>query len=137
MSWRERLNFTWGRALECVLTSIAAICIAFAITVGCAFAQQNHAAGHNDYQNWASKKTSNCCNNDDCGDLAETQWQETTAGVSVKIDNKWCPVKQEHFITKGKSPNGEKAHACVQKASEWSPSDPCERLLCFTGTTKG
>ena len=101
-------------------------------------AQHNHAHGHNDYATWSSAKASNCCNNMDCGVLDDDEWRETAEGTQVKISGQWCPVKPEHLIIHGKSPDWSKAHACVQPDVKYSTGRkmPCERLLCFSGTAK-
>jgi hypothetical protein len=57
-------------------------------------AQHNHDLGHADYHDWASERTSNCCNNQDCGSLADDEWRETARGTEVLIRGKWCPVKK-------------------------------------------
>jgi hypothetical protein len=99
-------------------------------------AQHNHAAGHNDYAGWSSQKVGDCCNNQDCGELNDDEWRESAAGAEVKIDGQWCPVLQEHFIIKGKSPDWTHAHACVRKHYEGNNETPCQRLLCFAGAPK-
>jgi hypothetical protein len=96
-------------------------------------AQHGHDEGHYDYSNWASKKTGNCCNDKDCGFLSADEWRETARGDEVKILGQWCPVKAEHYIIKGKSPDWTKAHACVAKGADHMYSNPCDRLLCFAG----
>lgn len=92
-----------------------------------------HAQGHNSYRDWASKKTGNCCNNQDCRWLADAEWREDPV-TEVKIDGEWCPVKPEHLLVKGKSPDATKAHACIDRRTVKLPA--CERLLCFTGVPK-
>jgi hypothetical protein len=99
-------------------------------------AQHNHERGHADYSSWSSKKTGNCCNNDDCGNLEDNEWRETDHGDEIRISGQWCPVKQEHYLVKGKSPDWTKAHACVAKGADHMYSNPCNRLLCFTGVPK-
>jgi hypothetical protein len=99
-------------------------------------AQHNHDAGHAEYQDWASERTSNCCNNQDCGALNDDEWRETTRGTEIRIKGKWCPVKKEHFIFKGRSPDWQHAHACVQNRDTYQPADDCDRLLCFTGAPR-
>jgi hypothetical protein len=103
-----------------------------------AMPQHNHAEGHNEYATWASHKATNCCNNMDCGALNDDEWRETPEGTQVKISGQWCPVLPEHFIIRGKSPDWSKAHACVQPDVKYSTGrkTPCERLLCFSGTSK-
>jgi hypothetical protein len=98
-----------------------------------AFAQHDHARGHSEYQSWASKKTSNCCDDKDCGVLRDDDVRETPAGAEVKVLGKWCPVQPEHFIIKGKSPDWNKPHACVNRDFRTSYGDDCDRLLCYSG----
>jgi hypothetical protein len=81
-----------------------------------AAAQHNHPAGRNEYHNWASGVTQNCCNNQDCGDLNEADVKETARGTEIKIADQWCPVLFKHYITKGKSPDWNKAHACIRRS---------------------
>ncbi len=102
-----------------------------------ASAQHEHAAGHSDYFNWASKKTGNCCNNQDCHGIGNEEWRETENGLEIKIMDVWCRVKQEHFTLQGKSPDSTVAHACIRGG--WLPpmyNQPCDRLLCFMGPAK-
>jgi len=104
-----------------------------ALFVSSAAAQHNHASGHNEYQNWASQKILNCCNNDDCGSLTDSEVRETPAGAEVQIAGEWCPVLREHYLTRGKSPDWSVPHACVGKSSYYRSLPPCQRLLCFSG----
>jgi hypothetical protein len=133
--FEEREPITARRLWECVWFTIAAclLAVGFACIVGIwkANAQHNHDEGHPDYQNWASGKTSNCCNDKDCGDLNEDETREGDKGTKVLILKKWCPVKAEHYIIKGKSPDWNKPHACVNHLGYYD--DPCDRLLCFAG----
>lgn len=101
-----------------------------------AVAQHNHEAGHNSYTEWSSQKARYCCDNRDCGSLEESEWSEGPNGIEVLIDGKSCPVQQQHFITRGKSPDWTKAHACIRPKLQYSKEDPCDRLLCFTGIPK-
>ncbi len=95
-------------------------------------------SGHNEYTTWASHKADNCCNNMDCGVLNDDEWRETTEGTEINISGQWCPVRPEHFIIRGKSPDWSKAHACIQPDVKYSTGRkmPCERLRCFSGTPK-
>jgi len=93
---------------------------------------QSHAQGHDEYVNWASERTDNCCNNQDCGALRSDQWRETPKGTEILIRGQWCPVKKEHFIRRGKSPDWNVAHACVL-GDNHTPANLCDRLLCFSG----
>jgi hypothetical protein len=106
--------------------------------VPAASAQHHHAGGHDAYRTWASQKTDNCCNKQDCGALRDDEWRETVAGPEVRISGQWCPVRTEHFLVSGKSPDWSRAHACIQPDVKYSTGrkTPCERLLCFAGTPK-
>lgn len=106
-----------------------------AIAIFPAHAQHNHAAGHADYSSWSSQKTQNCCNNMDCGALNDDEWRESIDGVEIKILGEWCSVKPEHFLTRGKSPDWSRAHACVQRGA-YVTKPTCERLLCFVGAPR-
>lgn len=94
------------------------------------FAQDRHMLGHGDYLDWASGKTLNCCNNEDCHYLKKGEYRETQEGTELKVRGKWCPVKQEHFVIKGKSPDWSRLHACINENTSMYPDD-CERILCF------
>lgn len=101
-------------------------------------AQHNHAAGHNDYQGWASEVTANCCNNQDCGSLHDEDVRESVAGTEIRIEGQWCPVLPKHYIKRGRSPDWNKSHACIRPKyvdDDGTPMDepPCGRLLCFGG----
>ena len=98
------------------------------------FKVQHHAQGHDEYKNWSSQKTGNCCNNDDCSEIHDTNVRSTPSGYEVAIDHQWCPVLREHWIIRGRSPNFTSYHGCIKKKTEWNNSTPaCERLLCFAG----
>jgi hypothetical protein len=113
---------------------VLCLCALFScVLAGPAFAQHDHARGHNEYQNWASKKTGNCCDDRDCGILNDDQVRETTTGPEVKVRGKWCRVLPEHFIIKGKSPDWNKPHACVNYDFRTTYADDCDRLLCYSG----
>lgn len=105
----------------------------FALASSGAYAQHNHTRGHNEYQNWSSQKIYNCCNNDDCGTKEDAEVRQTHTGTEVLIEDQWCPVLSIHWITRGKSPDWLKFHACVGKTIAWTSKPPCERLLCFVG----
>lgn len=92
--------------------------------------EHRHALGHGDYTEWQSGKTLNCCNNEDCHYLAESDFRETAEGTELKVRGKWCAVKQEHFVIKGKSPDWSRLHACINENTSMYPDD-CERILCF------
>ena len=99
-----------------------------------ALAQHNHAAGHSDYIDWRSiRAPHSCCDNRDCGNIPDSEVRETATGTQVRISGTWCPVLREHYLTRGKSPDWDTAHVCIQPISPYNVADPCGRLLCFTG----
>ena len=99
-----------------------------------ALAQHDHARHHGEYRNWSSGKVGNCCNDDDCGTVRDDELRQSPSGTEIRIAGEWCPVLREHFLTSGKSPDWQSAHACVGKTEYWLSRPPCERLLCFVGT---
>lgn len=100
-----------------------------------AAAQHNHSEGHPDYLSWESKKTTNCCSDQDCGDLNENEIRETATGTEVWVTSaseatgRFCPVQPEHYLTKGRSPDWNKPHACINHKGNYG--NPCDALLCF------
>lgn len=101
-------------------------------------AQDHHIQGHDAYQEWASKRTQNRCHGTehggDCRHLMDSELRESEEGYEVKIGIKWCPVKEEHVITKGRSADWSRAHACINQNTNYG--DPCAALLCFVGPPK-
>jgi hypothetical protein len=103
---------------------VLALCV-WALPV---YAQHNHGAGHSEYKDWKSRKAPiSCCDERDCGVIDDTEVRHTTTGTQVLISGEWCPVLQEHNLTRGKSPDWSVNHACIRPTG-----DGCERLLCFT-----
>lgn len=93
-------------------------------------AQTNHAQHHPSYQNWTNQNDRGCCNNLDCGALAESNERVTAAGATeVRIDGEWCPVKPHHYLKKGNAPDWSTSHVCVTQA--YSGPSVCDRLLCY------
>jgi hypothetical protein len=124
----------WFNIIVCTIGF--AFSVAVALYPKPALAQHNHSEGHPDYQSWASGRTEYCCNEEDCGDLNEDEVREGVSGKEVLVHARtheptWCPVRPEHYIIKGKSPDWGKSHACVNHKSTYS--DPCAALLCFSG----
>lgn len=111
------------------------VVVLFFVALGkAARAQHSHERHHNDYLNWSSGKTANCCNNDDCGVLHDRDLRDSAAGAEVWIAGRWCPVLREHYLTRGKSPDWNAPHACIQKLNAHNVgAPPCSRLLCFAG----
>jgi len=125
----------------CRFIIVVAVLLLMLFTAGGADAQHNHERHHSDYQSWASGVTKNCCDNQDCGVLLDDEVRDIAAGTEVKIDDQWCPVQRKHYLVKGKSPDWNNSHACIQKKTASCDEggcyedtrSPCERLLCFAG----
>lgn len=92
-------------------------------------AQDNHEHHHANYNSWVNKQDKGCCNNQDCGELADENERSTAAGVEVKIEGEWCPVQSWHYLKRGNAPDWTTSHVCVQK--NVMMLSPCARLLCY------
>ena len=103
-----------------------------AILLPPAWAQSNHAAGHPNYQNWVNGKGTGCCNNQDCGELADADVREDGDRVEVRVDGEWCPVEPWMRLRTGNAPNWAANHACVvPDSTSLTDRRPCARLICF------
>jgi hypothetical protein len=58
--------------------------------------------------------------------LNETDWREEQTGTHVPIFGEWYPVLPQHYIIRGKSPDWNVPHACINKK--------CEPGLCHEKT---
>jgi hypothetical protein len=97
-----------------------------------AHAQEHHERHHATYQNWVNQRDKGCCNNQDCGTLAEENERQTPKGVEVRIEGKWCPVEPWHYLKRGNAPDWSSSHVCVRKQYYAEGYiQPCERLLCY------
>lgn len=97
-----------------------------------ALAQHNHDQHHAFYKGWYNKVDRSCCNDQDCGELAEQDERTTvTGGIEVRIEGVWCPVQPFHYLKRGNAPNWSTAHVCVQKVVVPGAQKVCERLLCY------
>jgi hypothetical protein len=99
-------------------------------------AQHHHGAGHEFYQNWINGKDQGCCNNQDCGKLADEDEREVGGQVQVRVKGEWCPVKPHHYLKKGNAPNWQTAHVCVLRPlvgedGEKDFRSPCDRFVCY------
>jgi hypothetical protein len=110
------------------IAALAAACGFLAFNA--AQAQEHHARGHTFYQNWVNQAGTGCCNDQDCGTLAEENQREVAGHVEVKIDGTWCPVEPRHYLKTGNAPDWSSAHVCVRKVTGLNLS-ACERLLCY------
>lgn len=95
-----------------------------------ALAQHNHAQHHPHYQSWENKQGVNCCNQMDCGALADAD-ERTDGGIlAVRVEGVWCPILPHHYLSRGNVPDASTSHVCVQKS--WKPGvSACDRLLCY------
>ncbi len=105
--------------------------LALLLLTGAALAQHNHAQHHAFYQNWTNKQGMGCCNDQDCGELADADERIEGARLSVRIEGTWCPVLPQHYLKSGNVPNASVSHVCVQKQIVPGRGSPCDRLLCY------
>lgn len=91
-----------------------------------------HARFHSTYRDWINGQDRGCCNDQDCAPLAAEDERERPAGIEVRIEGRWCPVKPFHYLKRGNAPDWSTSHVCVQKQQSWmTPKNPCDRLLCY------
>jgi hypothetical protein len=90
-------------------------------------AQHNHQQHHATYQNWVNKLDKGCCNNQDCGELADENERMTRDG----IEGEWCPVQAFHYLKHGNAPDWTTSHMCVHRNYSGAKTSACERLLCY------
>jgi hypothetical protein len=97
-----------------------------------ALAQHDHAAGHPSYQNWVNQKGTGCCNNQDCGEIADSDVRDDGNATEVRIDGEWCAVQSWMYLKAGNAPNWSVNHVCVVPDSlTLADRRPCARLICF------
>lgn len=121
-----------------ILVVVLALCVIWGMAALADDQSYLHARGHDEYKSWTSlRMPGGCCSNQDCAPLDKERWRETETGTEIEIEGQWCPVKREHFLTKGKSPDWTTAHACIRQRFPGSNVTACERLLCFVGTPGG
>lgn len=119
------------------MRKIGMLMLSVGLTMYPAIAQENHAAGHPYYSNWINQKGTGCCNNQDCGEIADddVRYADPETGkpdLQVKIDNEWCPVQSWMYLKNGNTPNHSVNHVCVIPDSlSLADRRPCARLICF------
>ena len=79
--WRKRREPRASYADVWAIALIVLIVLACMVWTVAAIAQHNHAAGHSYYQSWFNKSGFNCCNDRDCGELAEQDERNTPTGI--------------------------------------------------------
>jgi hypothetical protein len=128
------MTFTWRYVYWAI--AIEAAVILLCALIGPAGAQEHHAEGHTHYQSWVNQNGQGCCNDQDCGALADQNERTVSGKLEVRIEGEWCPVKPRHYLKQGNAPNWSTAHVCVRKAysdeyGTTEPESPCDRLLCY------
>lgn len=107
------------------------VCLVLALlSATAAVAQHNHAQHHAYYQHWQNQNGANCCNDQDCGELAEGSERSVNGRIEVRVGDEWCPVMPFHYLSKGNAPNWSVSHACILKYPAQS-NKACDRLLCY------
>lgn len=94
-------------------------------------AQHNHVQHHSTYQNWVNGKGAGCCNNLDCGTLADAAVRTEAGDLQVNVEGQWCPVMAWHYLTRGNAPDASSHHACVLRTWDGDTRTPCERFICY------
>jgi hypothetical protein len=112
------------------LLFVAVLFVTLAFIASPANAQHNHELHHNVYQNWVNKQGKGCCNNHDCGELAESNERSNGSSVEVRIEGQWCPVQRHMYLKSGNAPDWSTSHVCVLNGRHHA-GGPCERLLCY------
>lgn len=109
------------------------LAVAALLSLACApaLAQDRHDLGHPSYQNWINGNNQGCCNDRDCGELADENERAVGGKIEVRIEGEWCPVLSWHYLKRGNAPNWQKAHVCVAHPHDGDARGPCERLLCY------
>lgn len=95
-----------------------------------ALAQHRHDQHHAHYQGWYNGLEVNCCNDQDCGEIADADERISGGVLTVKIEGAWCPVLSHHYLKRGNVPNASVSHVCVDK-KKLPGQSPCDRLLCY------
>lgn len=135
----RRLLFGIGAALvllplACAALALLALLALVAVAPG-AGAQKNHDLYHITYKEWMNQNGHGCCNDRDCGELAERDERETNGAIEVRIEGQWCPIKPWMYLKKGNAPNWSMSHVCVVKAyygdDDGQPLPVCDRLKCY------
>jgi hypothetical protein len=118
-----------GGRVAGLMTGLVAVGL---VTTGAAVAQEHHAAGHPYYSNWVNQKGTGCCNNQDCGEIADSDVREDGNATEVRIDGEWCTVQSWMYLKAGNAPNWSANHVCVVPDSlTLADRRPCARLICF------
>jgi hypothetical protein len=88
------------------------------------------------YTNWVNKDGRGCCNNHDCRPIPPGYERTNNGRLEVYVvgegtakgQAEWCPVKPQHYLSRGNAPDGSRSHYCV-----WyqAGSTPCTQLLCY------
>lgn len=114
-----------------IIIAIVVILLALLLLYPLAHAQDGHAVYHENYYNgWVNKLDKGCCNNLDCGKLADSDERTDRGILEVRIMGEWCPIQPYHYLKKGNVPDASVSHVCIQKSPAPFTS-PCARLLCY------
>lgn len=109
-----------------------AVLAALSLAPALAHAQMNHAAGHSEYRKWHNMRDFPCCDNSDCGELADADAREVGDRIDVRVEGQWCEVMPWMRLKTGNAPNWSVNHACVLPAApNRIDNSPCGRLVCF------
>lgn len=122
--------YTGVATLLAVLTAL--LLLAFAVLAAGyrpALSQTHHHRHHASYQSWVNKDGKGCCNNQDCGELADADEREDGGRLQVRIEGEWCDVEARHYLSAGNVPNAAVSHVCV--SAYYGGKTPCEKFICY------
>lgn len=123
---------TSGKHFPLWILGALILIIGFWFLLAEAWAQHNHAQGHDEYKNWVSRDNASCCNDKDCGAVKPEDERIDGGQHQIRIEGRWCPVKPGMYLRTGKSPDWSSSHACVWP--NWGgDQDVCSRLKCYMG----
>lgn len=119
-----------GPYLGSVFVAVALLAL-FIFGIPAANAQHNHTEGHTHYENWVNGSDRGCCNDQDCGTLANEDERTVAGKLEVRVEGEWCPVLSWMYLKKGNAPNWQTAHVCVLRDKTYNPLPVCARLICY------
>lgn len=133
--WRARRRQRRRRAL--LVVALIVLVAAWACGLRWALSQTSHDRHHASYQSWVNRDGKGRCDGRDCGEIADSDVDESGTVTRVRIEGEWCPVLPQHYLKSGNAPNWDSAHVCVTPRVQWSGKSACERFICFQPRPKG
>lgn len=115
-----------------IVVAIIIILLVLFLLYPLARAQDGHAMYHATYYSgWINKGGAGCCNDEDCGRLADADERVSNGVLEVRILGEWCRIQPHHYLKQGNVPDASVSHVCVRKNTLYQSLHPCARLLCY------